>query len=387
MAHRAPNDTKVVYLLTNHRSTVFLRGQLAYLQDHGYDILVVTNFTGAAGPLLDDGVASAHVPFVRDPSPVMDLRCLVQTVRIVRRTRPGIVNASTPKAALLGLVAAWICRVPVRVHVVRGFRFEGATGWRRRFFRTMEWIAMACADHVLFNSRSLMRVAEQERLPLGRGAGVLGAGSGNGVDPVRLAPTIDEVSAKEALGLEPSDPVIGFVGRLVRDKGIEDLVRVFGVVAEAVAGCRLLLVGELPEDSGLSPSCVRSIEEDASIIVLPHTGQLGDLYRAMDVLAFPSFREGLPNVPLEAQWCGVPVVGYAATGTVDAVNDGVSGVLVGLGDRSGLARELIGLLRSPERRHCMGRAGSDWVGAEFAQDRVWSALLERYQSWSRPEPA
>jgi hypothetical protein len=108
-------------------------------------------------------VTVEHLPFVREPSPLADLRALWATIRLIRRLRPAIVNASTPKAGLLGMLAAWLCRVPVRVYVVRGFRFETATGWRRRLFRSLEWVAIRCANHVVFNSRSLMAVGERER--------------------------------------------------------------------------------------------------------------------------------------------------------------------------------------------------------------------------------
>ncbi len=160
--------TRVLYLLTDEISSVLVRGQLGYLHEHGFDVTVAARRAEPDSPpepgKWDDGVTVEHLPFVREPSPIADLRALWATIRLIRRLRPTIVNASTPKAGLLGMLAAWMCRVPVRVYVVRGFRFETATGWRRRLFRSLEWIAIHSANHVVFNSRSLLEIGEHEGL-------------------------------------------------------------------------------------------------------------------------------------------------------------------------------------------------------------------------------
>src|SRR6056297_3137583 len=187
----AAPGTQVLYLLTDEISSVLVRGQLGHLVGEGFDVMVAARrSTPDESPepgKWDEGVTVEHLPIVREPSPLADLRALAATVRLIRRLRPTSVNASTPKAGLLGMLAAWLCRVPVRVYVVRGFRFETATGRRRRLFRSLERVAMRCANHVLFNSPSLMTVAEREGL-IARGRGeVIGGGSGNGIDVARFA--------------------------------------------------------------------------------------------------------------------------------------------------------------------------------------------------------
>ena len=204
---------RVLYLLTDEISSVFVRGQLGHLVEAGFDVTVATRLSDLAQPdpsgdKWDVGVTVEHLPFVREPSPVADLRALWATIRLIRRLRPTIVNASTPKAGLLGMLAAWLCRVPVRVYVVRGFRFETATGWRRRLFRSLEWVAIRCANHVLFNSRSLMAVGERERLiASGRGE-VIGGGSGNGIDVSRFADDVlpPETRLANSSGYPPMRP-------------------------------------------------------------------------------------------------------------------------------------------------------------------------------------
>ncbi len=348
----AVTSRRVLYLLTDEISSVLVRGQLRHLIEHGFDVTVATRVAspdpGAsrdpAGPssgtrgVWDRGVTVVSLPFVREPSPIADLRALVATIGLIRRLRPEIVNASTPKAGLLGMVGAWMCRVPVRVYVVRGLRFETAVGWRRRLFRSLEWVTMRCANHLVFNSRSLLEVARREGIvPAGRGE-VIGGGSGNGIDPARFSDDVlpSRSAARHQLGVPDDAVVVGFVGRFTRDKGIADLIEAFTSTLRQQPDVRLLLVGQFEEGDPV-PSAVREvIESDERIVTVPWLASTGVAYRAMDVLAFPSYREGLPNVPIEAQLCGVPVVAFAATGTVDAVVDGVGGVLVPVGCRSGV---------------------------------------------------
>jgi glycosyltransferase involved in cell wall biosynthesis len=390
----AERSTRVLYLLTDEISRVLVRGQLGHLVEQGFDVTVATRssqpvgaFPSASVPASadgwDHGVAVEHLPFVREPSPLADLRALGATIGLIRRIRPAIVNASTPKAGLLGMLAAGLCRVPVRVYVVRGLRFETATGWRRRVFRGSEWIAMRCANHVVFNSRSLLAVAERERLvPAGRGE-VIGGGSGNGIDVARFGPDAPpaRADARRELGLPPDARVVGFVGRFTGDKGIADLIDAFGSTLSERADVWLLLVGQFEQGDPVSGDVRRVIESNDRIVVVPWLADPGVAYRAMDVLAFPSSREGLPNVPLEAQLSEVPVVAYAATGTVDAVADGVGGVLVPVGAVEALAGALGDLLDDPQRRAAMGAAGSGWVAARFDRRAVWAGLVERYRSW------
>ncbi len=377
----------ILYLLTDEISSVLVRGQLGHLIGHGFDVTAGTRRARPDTPpepcKWDDGVNVEHLPFVREPSPIADLRALWATIRLIRRVRPTIVNASTPKAGLLGMLAAWLCRVPVRVYVVRGFRFETTVGWRRRLFRSLEKIAMRCANHVVFNSPSLMDVAASEvLLPPGRGE-VIGAGSGNGVDLERFSdehlPTRDE--ARRQLGLPSDVPVVGFVGRFTRDKGIEDLVAVFDTRLRT-ADVRLLLVGQFEAGDPVNPATRHLIEADDRIVVVAWLDHTGVAYRAMDLLAFPSYREGLPNAPLEAQACQVPVVAYAATGTVDAVHDGIGGVVVPLGGAVELADALCELIADEPRRGALGAAAQPWVRDRFEPLALWDELVARYRCWT-----
>jgi glycosyltransferase involved in cell wall biosynthesis len=381
--------TRILYLLTDEMSSVLVRGQLGHLADNGFDVTVGTRRSdphgGGASSRFDDAATVEHLPFVREPHLVADVRALIATARLIRRTRPDTVNASTPKAGLLGMLAARACRVPVRIYVMRGLRFETERGWRRRLLRGAERLAVRCATTVVANSRSLLAVAEREGvIDPGRGI-VIGAGSGNGVDIARFADDVlpSPAVARTQLGLPLDAAVVGFVGRFTADKGIDDLVAAHRALLAPNGDVWLLLVGQFEDSDALAERTRHAIVASDRIMCVPWLDEPAIAYRAMDVLAFPSMREGLPNVPLEAQCCEVPVVGYGATGTVDAVvtepigdRRPATGVLVEVGDVAALASSLAALLADPDRRIALGRAGRRWVGETFRQDRLWDALAE-----------
>ncbi|TVR22118.1 MAG: glycosyltransferase family 1 protein [Ilumatobacter sp.] len=370
---------RILYLLTDELSRLLVRGQLGFLQGEGFEVTVASRWAAPDQPAdgWDEGVDLRHLPFRREPAVLDDLRALRATVALIREVRPDIVNASTPKAGLIGMMAAWLCRVPVRVYVVRGLRVETARGLKRALLWSLERVALACASRVIFNSRSLLRTAERQRLIRpGRGE-VLGAGSGNGIDVTRFDEnTVSTAEARIELGLAPDIPVIGFVGRLTNDKGVADLVHAFNMVLETGLDLQLLLVGGFEQGDPLSNDVRAEIESHPRIC---HVGWLADptaAYRAMDLLAFPSYREGLPNVPIEAQLCGVPVVGYAATGTVDAVKHPQG--LVPVGHVAGLAGKIRCCL---EGKHPAADELRDWVIEKFDRTRVWNELASNYRQW------
>ena len=373
---------RVLYVITDPISTRLLRGQLAMLRDEGFDVHLAT----ADGPELaafarTEGVAAHVVPMVREPSVWRDLRALISLVALVVRLRPALVHSSTPKAGLLGTLAAWLTRRPVRVYLVRGLRFETAEGRQRTLYLGIERFVARRATHVMFNSASTRKVAEDEGI-VAPGAGiVLAGGSGNGLDVSRLDDLPSRAEVRERLGLDHDAAVLGFVGRLTADKGIDDLVAVVERLGAAGRDVRLLLVGTIEEADPPSARTRAFVETDPRVVT---TGWVDDpvgLYPAMDLLVFPSRREGLPNVPLEAQAAGVPVVGYAATGTVDAVVDGTTGRLVEVGDVAALAAAVDELLGDDVRRAAMATAGCDWVRSTFSQERVWTELVAAYRSW------
>ncbi|HYW06546.1 MAG TPA: glycosyltransferase family 4 protein, partial [Longimicrobium sp.] len=295
--------------------------------------------------------------------------------------RPHIVHSHTPKGGLLGMMAAWMNRVPVRIYHIRGLPLMTATGRRRTLLRWTERVACSLAHQVLCVSHSVRDVAVAEGLCPPDKIRVLLGGSGNGVDatgrfdPARNAAARAELRVKHSI---PADAeVLGFVGRVVRDKGIVELAVAWAVLRDEFPSMHLLLVGPLEPQDPVPPATLEALRADPRVHFVGPADS-APYYAAMDLLVFPTYREGFPNVPLEAAAMGLAVVATRIPGCVDAVADGETGTLVPAADGVALAGAVRAYLRDPALRMAHGRAGRERALRDFGQEAIWTALHAEY---------
>lgn len=384
MPANSRHRVRIVYVSTVPLSArTLLRGQLRYLRERGFDVILVCSpGEGLEAFARSEGVRSFTVPMRRDISPLRDVISLWRLFRLLRRLRPDIVNASTPKASLLGTLAAWLARVPVRVYTLRGLRLETVTGFKRLVLRLAERTTSACAGRVVCVSESLRRVCVEMGLAPADKTLVLGAGSSNGVDVGRFLTTDEHVerarALRERLGIPEGAPVIGFVGRLAQDKGVVELYDAYETVLDRSKDARLLLLGGFENEDPIPLSYRRRMESHPQVILVGFAADTAPYYHLIDVLALPSFREGFPNVVLEAATAGVTTVGFQTTGMTDAVVDGKTGILVPPGDAAALAKAIAGLLNEDTWREELGEAARDRVLRDFSSERVWGEWRTLY---------
>lgn len=374
---------RLCLVVTSPLSVRLLRRQVRHFVDAGYQVTVVS----APGPehlrlCEEEGATPFQVPMVRDISPLADLRALVHLWWLFERSRPDIVNAGTPKAGLLGMAASWLARVPVRIYTLRGLRLETASGFRRRVLSVTERIASRAAQRVICVSPSLRERYLRGRFCSPAKACVLGFGSSNGVEFERFAASppnekLDQL--RRGLGLPQGAPVVGFVGRITSDKGAGDLVRSMEQVRIDFPAAHLLLVGCLEKGDPVSSECEERLLSDEKSHVTGFVDDAAPYYHLMDVLILPSYREGFPNVPLEAGAAGVPVVAYSTTGCVDAVVHEETGTLVPPGDIPALTEAIVRYLGMPSLRAKQGEAAKRRVDRYFRGPVVWQALEAEYR--------
>jgi len=296
--------------------------------------------------------------------------------------RPDVVDASTPKAGLLGSLAAMLARVPCRVYTLRGLRMETATGLKRLVLWLAERLACACAHRVVPVSKSLRLRAIELKLVSPEKARALGDGT-CGVDTEHFTPknrNSEQVAQlRQALGLTGNETVIGYAGRFVKDKGIRELVEAFRELSASRPDLRLLLVGDFENGDAVEAEARSYIESTPTILLPGFVADAAPYYALMDVFVLPTYREGFPGVPLEAQASEVPVVTTNATGAVDSVRHGITGLIVPVKDAKALAAAIDTLLRKPEMRANMGHAGRKWMEHAFRPEVVWQAHVEMYR--------
>lgn len=350
----------------------FLRDQMTALVDRGWDVHLACSpddGTDSFQRLTDlRGVTLHPLAMARPPHPVRDARSFIAWLQLVRRLKPDIVVASTPKAGLLGTLAAKMRRVPARIYHVRGLRAEGLSGPLATISRASERIATHSATEVLVDSPSLLAVMHGNGLLPGDKGVVLGAGSCCGVDTDWFRPPTEDEreDARAAFGLKQNVVVVGFVGRLAVDKGIRELVTATEQAHEIDPRIRLLLVGPAEDDQALKNTMAKV--HAASWALAPgRTADPRSIYWALDILCLPSYREGFPISPLEAQACALPVITTNATGCIDSIEPGVTGRVIPARNTSALTQAIAELTRDGLQRTAMGERARVRTEAEFDQ--------------------
>jgi glycosyltransferase involved in cell wall biosynthesis len=374
---------RLLLAVTDPRSTVFLRGQVAAARAAGFEVVLLSSPGPMAAALAAaEGARLVEVEMARDMTPVRDLASLVAIVRALRRLRPDIVNAGTPKAGLLVLLAARIVRVPCRVHTLHGLRSETLHGLRKRLVTALTRLTCGLAQRVICVSPSLAGRAVATGAASAHDVIVLGAGSANGLDLARFTASPASLAAGRALraarGIPAGAPVLGFVGRVARDKGVVELAAAWARLRERFPDLHLVIAGAPDETDAIPADVEAALAADDRVHRL---GQLDDpvpAYLAMDVLALPTYREGFGYALIEAAALEIPVVATAVTGCVDAVADGVTGTLVPPRDVAALTAAIGAYLADPALRARHGRAGRARMASAFGQEALWARLHREY---------
>lgn len=357
---------------------------LRRLRQEKWDVHVAVG-RGQDLPMLGElGIRQHYVPMTREISPLADVLALREMYRLCCRWRFDIIHTHTLKASLIGQLAGRLAGVPVRVETVHGTRYmPDLPLWLRAALLTCERLAATQAQRVWVSNPEDLRLFVSRGLVRRGTAALLGSG-GVGVDLERFSPRVLQAGRRAAyrreLGLPDDALVVGFVGRLVRDKGIHELMAAWPAVVADVPRAHLLAVAPLLTSERSSETV-----SPQQLAALPHAGVLTnrsdmpELYNCMDLLVLPTYREGFPCAIIESAACGVPSVATDVKGCRDGVVPGVSGVLVPPRDAGALAEAMIALLRDDSRRAELAMGARRVAESRFDQAPVVDGTMRVYR--------
>ena len=386
-----------------------LQGQVNYMQKQGFKLVLAS----AAGKEVkaiekETGLQVYILPLTRKISPLQDLKALWHTYKLIKKEQPDIVHTHTPKAGIVGMLAAKLAGVNLRIHTVAGLPLLEATGTKRKLLNLVEKVTYAVATKVYPNSYGLQQIILENQFTKAKKLKVLANGSSNGIDTSYFSPqqitTASKQELRKSLGINENDFVFSFAGRLVGDKGINELVTAFEKlltekkasldtvteqnrnlkVTERRQGAhtiKLLLIGD--EERKLDPlqsETVQHITTNPNIITTDWVEDVRPYLAISDVFVFPSFREGMPNVVLQAGAMGLPSIVTNINGSNEIIIHNENGFIIPVKDTEALYNAMQKLYTNTAVRNELANNAREMIVNRFEQQVVWDALLEEYQS-------
>ena len=358
----------------------FCHGLLKELrEEEGYEVVAVSS----PGPAMQDieereGVRTAAVAMERRMAPLKDLVSLWRLIRVFRREKPRMVHSITPKAGLLCMVAAWMCRVPVRVHTFTGLVFPTASGITKKILMFTDRLTCACATHVVPEGEGVKTDLENHRITR-KPLRVLGHGNIRGIDLAHYDRT-PGVKARAAEIRRDNLFTFIFIGRLVGDKGINELVEAFSRLNKELPASRLILVGgREPELDPLRPETAAEIDRNPAIEDVGRQADVRPWLAAADALVFPSYREGFPNVVIEAGAMGLPSIVTDINGSREIIIDGKNGIIIPPRDTDALYNAMRTFVKDSMLTHRLASQARELAASRYEQSFVRRCLKDFYR--------
>lgn len=359
----------------------FCRGLLSELQEReGYEVVALSSPGEALDEIRErEKVRTIAVTMQRHISPVNDLRCLWKLIRVFHKEKPDMVHSMTPKAGLLCMMAAWACRVPVRIHTFTGLVFPTSTGLKRKILMATDWLTCACATHVIPEGEGVKNDLVTNRITR-KPLRVLGYGNVRGIDLNRFDPENPEVIKSAEIIRREEVLTFIFIGRLVGDKGIPELVKAFCRLNKKLPDTRLLLVGrEEPQLDPLDSSTLKEISDNPGIEAIGQKSDVRPWLLASDIFILPSHREGFPNVVIEAGAMGLPSIVTDINGSREIIHNGENGLIVPSKNADALYEAMKELAETPEDIRAMAANARPMIASRFEQSFVRQCLKDYYK--------
>ena len=381
-----PAPIKLIRITTVPMALKYLLpGQMRYMAQQGMQVVMISaDGEERADVINTEQCPHIIVPFTRQITPIKDLACLWQLIKIFKKQQPDIVHTHTPKAGLLGMLAAKICGIPVRIHTVAGLPLMVQTGLKLQILKAVEKITYAAATQVWPNSQSLLTYIKDNKYGKQEKLNIISKGSSNGINLQRFSKhaLTDDILAevKKSINYNPNNYYLLSIGRLVADKGIVELVLGFKDLLLQYPNLKLILVGKY--ETSLDPlpnDIINEIKLNSCIIHIQWSAYVEYYLALANLFVFPSHREGFPNVLLQSAAMYTPIICSAITGNVDIVTHNTTGLLFEKANIEAMKNNIIFAINNPDSMHKMAVHLQVTIHSYYDNKIIWQAIWQQYQ--------
>ncbi|MCM1139745.1 MAG: glycosyltransferase family 4 protein [Muribaculum sp.] len=368
---------KIIRACTVAQSVGFFVGMIPDLRKLGYEVVAVSSDGPDLQKVRDAGARTITVEMQRHISPLKDLESLWQMIKVFRRERPLMVHSMTPKAGLICMMAAKLTGVPVRVHMFTGLVFPTSSGLKRKILMATDWLTCACATHVIPEGEGVKRDLLNNGITK-KTIQVLGYGNCRGIDLNRFDRTSEVTAVADKIRKSDKFTFIS-IGRLVGDKGINEFVEAFCRLNRELPDTRLVLVGAYEKDlDPLNPATLKEIENNPAIEAAGQQKDVRPWYAAADCHVLASYREGFPNVVIEAGAMGLPQIVTDINGANEIIIEGKNGTIVPSKDADALYRAMRRMATDREWREQLAANARPLIASRYEQSFVRQCLYDFY---------
>ncbi len=364
---------------------ILLKGQLSFLNEH-FEVIAISGQDNHLKNVSNrEKIQIIDVAFQRHIAPIQDLISLFKLYKILKKEKPSIIHSITPKAGLLSMIAGYFAQVPIRIHTFTGLVFPTKTGFSKSFFIFMDRLLCQFATHIFPEGNGVKKDLIKYKVT-NKPLRIIANGNINGIDLNHFNPKlfseIDKIELKKNLNISKKDFVFIYVGRLVSDKGINELVAAFEKILVNNLNVRLLLVGNFENDlDPLFPETYRILKQNKSIISVGFQEDVRPYFAVANALIFPSYREGFPNVVLQAGAMNLPSIVTNINGCNEIIQDNFNGLIIKSKNENDIFDSMNRLLNDKDLICKLVSNSRNNIVARFEQSLVWDALLEEYRKF------
>ncbi len=361
-----------------------LEGQLAFMKDYFEIVAISAEPERLESYAKKEGVRFFPLELTRKITPIKDIVAVFRLYQFLKKEKPSIVHTHTPKAGIVGMMAAWLAGIPNRLHTVAGLPLMEATGFKRTILDFVEKLTYRFATRVYPNSQGLYDFIISEKFTKSSKLSIIANGSSNGIDTDHFNPTnfseSDKISLRDKWKIPQNNFLFIFVGRLVKDKGINELIAAFSKLSKSKSNISLLLVGPFENDlDPLSPESLKSIGENPNIYSIGYQNDVRPYLAIANALVFPSYREGFPNVVMQAGAMGLPSIVTDINGCNEIVQQGVNGLIVPPKNEEALYEAMEQMATKALMHSSLKSSARKIIVEKYNRKEVWEALLAEYR--------